>query len=957
MFMRTPAGANGGRRRGLLVVAAVLIGLYLLASTAAGIWTEYLWFSSLGYASVWWSRTWVRAGLLVAGVGISFLFIFVNLTFADRMSLRYLTATGTEQDELLARMREWAEPRLRMLRLLGSGFLALMVGAGAANWIDRFFLFVNSHSFGEADPIFQNDIGFYVFRLPLIADLLVWGFNLMLLTTLAVALAHYLNGSLRPRRGAGMVLTFGAKTQLSLLLAALALLRAGLYRLDAFRLLYSDRADQFFGPGYTEVTARLPALQLLLAIAAATAVALVVNIWRQGWTIPVVAAGAWLLVTIGAAVIYPAIVERFQVVPNPFQRQQSYIAHNIAATRDAYGLDRVEVRVFPAEPVITRDDLDANQQAIANLRLWDPLVLARAYSPQEFREYYTLNKVDPDRYLIDGRLTQVMMSVRELDKTAIENNWQLQTLSYTHGFGAVASSAARIGADGEPSYLLREIPPAANVPELELTQPRIYFGEVPQGDDPVVVRNGVGEIDYPTGQEGFASFNYDGSGGVELSDIWRRLAMALRYRDLNMVISGQILPDSRILMERNVRDIVNRLAPFFAVDSDPYPVIVGGRVVWVLDLYTTSASYPYATPLARTDIRRLPRISGLGAGINYVRNSVKVVIDSYDGSAAFYASDPSDPILAAWRRAFPDLVQDLDRLPAELRGHIRYPQDLFTVQSEMYRAYHVTDPASFFQSLDVWAIPASARATSEGQSFSRAELLWGDVVGTIGSGIVYLEEVLPYYLMMQIDQQLTYVALQSFTPRDRANMSAFLVVDSNPDQYGRMVDFRMPPGATVAGIAQVAARIEGDSDIAAQFTLWRNRGSRVIQGDITVIPVEESLLYVQPVFLEAEGNGLPKFERVIVVYGERIEWGPSLAGVLDLIFADGGGGQEPPPGSDDVAALLEAAQAAFSQAELALRSSDLAGYQRLIDQARNLVEQALEMLGADGQALAPLGIG
>lgn len=960
MFMRTSSGVPIDRRRGLFLVVLGLFGLYLLASALATVWTNYLWFDSLGFASVWWTRALVRAALIAAGVGISFVFLFGNLALVDRMSLRHLSAPGTEDDELLMRVRDWVEPRLKALRLLGSAVLAVMIGGGAGAWMDQLFLYLNPQSFGKTDPLFANDVGFYVFRLPFIRDLLVWGFNLALVTTLAVAAAHYVNGALRLRRGGGSFFGRGAKAHLSVLLAILALLRAGLYRLDAFGLLFSNRSSSFYGAGYTDVNARLPAQQLLLAVSVLMAVALIVNIWRQGWTFPIVAGAAWILVAVGAGVIYPAAIERFQVVPDPLQRQSEYIAYNIDFTRTAWGLNEVEVQTFAADPSIEVAEIEANQDAIDNLRMWDPYVLAKAYSPQEFREYYGLARVDTDRYLIDGSLTQVMMSVRELDESDIGNNWQLRRLSYTHGFGVVASHAARIGQDGQPEYLVSEIPPVSVAPELEVIQPRIYFGEIEQEEpEPVVVRNAAGEIDYPTGPDTFASSDYEGQGGVGLSSIWRRLAFGLRYRDLNLVVSPQIRTDSRILMERNVRDIVRHLTPFFALDSDPYPVVIDGEVKWIIDLYTVSGNYPYATPLLRPDIDRLRRTSGVPYGINYIRNSVKAVVDAYDGDVTFYATDPTDPLLAAWRQIFPELVVDGSQMPEELRSHLRYPQDLFTVQTEIYREYHVTDPASFFQELDAWAIPTIGEI-EEDDLVQRTDFLWGDIPPTssVTGQPVFLNEVLPYYLLMPFEGDLSYVALQSFTPRGRGNMSAFMLVGSDPSSYGHLVDFRMQAGSTVNGIAQVAARIEQDPDISAQFTLWRSRGSTVIQGDITIVPVGDSLLYVQPVFLEAEGGGLPQFERVIVTYGERIEWGGSLQSVLATLFGEGTGQEEPvePPAEGDATALLEQADQAFADAEAALRAGDLAGYQRLVEQARTLVQQALELLNSGTEARRVAGV-
>ncbi|MGQ0847979.1 MAG: UPF0182 family membrane protein [Actinomycetota bacterium] len=950
MFMRTSPTVPTGRRRGLFQVLLVLVGLYLLLSTLATVWTDYLWFSSLGFEGVWLTRAVVRIALTAGVMAMSFLFVFGNLALAERMSLRHLSAPGTEDDEVLMRLRDWAEPRLRTLRLVGSGVLAVLIGASAGGWSDRLFLFMNPQGFGLVDPLFGNDLGFYVFRLPLVRDLLLWGFNLVLVTTLVVGAAHYLNGALRLRRGSAFF-SGGAKVQISLLVAGIALMRAALYRLDAYGLLLSGRSAGFFGAGYTDVNARLPALRLLLVVAIFTALCLIVNIWRTGWILPLVAGATWLLVSIGAGVVYPAIVEKFQVEPNPLSRQRQYIAHNISFTRAAYGLDDVKVAPLSLDGTIAAEELERERTVLDNIRLWDSYVLGNAYSPQEFREYYELSRVDSDRYVLNGEPTQVMLSVRELDPSP-DFNWQLRRLSYTHGYGLVASYAARVGREGEPEYLISEMPPVSRDQSLEIDQPRIYYGEIlGEPEAPVIVRNQVGEIDYPTGPDTFASSDYQGTGGVELSSIWHRLAFGLRYRDLNLVISGQIRADSRILMERDLSLMIERLVPFLGSDSDPYPVVVDGRVKWVVDLYSMTASYPYSTPITVDDRRRLPFRTHIPLGANYIRNSVKAVIDAYDGNVIFYAFDPSDPILAAWRRAFPGLVRDGGQMPEGLRSHVRYPMDLFTVQTEIYRQYHVTDPAPFFGQLDAWEIPGLGEL-DEGEVVRRNSSLMGDRRSQTTGEFIFLNEALPYYMLMRFDGDLSYVSVQPFAPRGRQNLAGYLLVDSSPDRYGEIIDYRMPTDATVAGIEQVALRIEADPDISSQFTLWRNRGSRVIQGDIMIIPVGNSQLYVQPVFLEAEGGGLPQFERVVVVHGEQIDWGASVDGVLASLFGEEAGTEpeQPPPSEADLAGLLEAADAAFTQADAALRSGDLARYQQLVEQARALLGQALELVAGGAEA-------
>ena len=951
MFMRTPPARRAGARRRFLPYLVGAFFVYLAASGLSGLWTDLLWFESVGYAGIWWTRQLVHVALIVGFVAVSFLFIFGNLSLADRSAMRHLGAPGTEEDEMLAQVRQWLDQRLPAVRLVGSIVLALLIGGGAGGWTDRIFLFLNQVGFGIADPLFGHDLGFYVFRLPLIRDLLVWGFNLFLVTTLAVAGAHYVNGALRIRRGGDSFFSRGAKVQVSLLLAGLALLRAGLYRIDAYRLLYSNRSDTFFGAGYTDVFARLPALHLLLAVSLVTAVILIVNIWRKGWTLPVVAGAAWIVVAVGAGVIYPAVIENLRVVPNPIVRQGPYIERNIAFTRQAFGVDNVEVQPFAADDSIQPGELTDAQALLDNLRLWDPDVLTNSYSPQEFREYYRLQNVDSDRYLIDGELTQVMLSVRELESGAIdENNWQVRRLSYTHGFGLVASYAAQVGQAGAPRYLVSELPPESVTEALEIEQPRIYFGELDfSTTDPVIVRNQTGEIDYPTGANTFASTDYAGQGGVQLSNIWRRLAFALRHRDLNIVISDQIRADSRILPERDIDSIVAKVAPFLASDSDPYPVVSNGRISWVIDMYTYTGNYPYSTPLSNLDRRRLAQGTGIRAGVNYIRNSVKAVVDAYDGTVTFYVVDENDPILAAWRSAFPALFVEMSAMPEGLRSHLRYPMDLFTVQSEVYRDYHVTDVPTFFNELDAWAIPQSG-AFDEDEAPVRAQELVGDGISAVTGRPQLVTEALPYYTMLRVDNELSFVGIQAFAPRDRPNLVSFLLVGSDPTDYGRLIDYRMASGSQVTGIEQVGLRIESDPNISAQFSLWRSRGSRVLQGDVLVLPIGDSLLYAQSIFLEATGGGIPEFERVIVLFEDRIEWSTTLGGALAAIFGEDAGdiGEEPPP--TDVAELLQQANDALAEADQALREGDLAEYQRLVDAAADLIEQALALSGGGAEA-------
>jgi hypothetical protein len=593
-------------------------------------------------------------------------------------------------------------------------------------------------------------------------------------------------------------------------------------------------------------------------------------------------------------------------------------------------------------------------------------VLPRTYQNfQELRPYYTLGVVDTDRYPnAENEPTQMMLAVRELEEDdLLRNDWQNEMLFYTHGVGAVVNEANVVGSGGQPEFLLKDVPPTAIVESLALDEPRVYFGETYRPGRPVVVKTGASpqEIDFPLPGEGVQRNEYDGEGGVELSSIWRRAAFAFRYRDLNLLISSEIRGDSRVLVERNIREMVDEVAPFLEIDTDPYPVIMDGRIHWMLDLYTTSDRYPYSQPLTNLAIGRLAQSSGLRGGVNYMRNSVKAVVDAHDGGITFYLFDETDPIIQAWSDVYPGVFVPADQMPSGLLDHIRYPQDLFRVQGQLYLEYHVNTPTELFTGNDAWSLPADPSTISRNNEVGQ-ELLFGDQISATAGSVRYREEILPYYLLTRLpgEEGLSYLLLQPFTPREKRNMAGFLVADSTPGSYGRLVDFRMPQGELVDGTEQVGQRIEQDADIAEQLSLWRGRGSEVIKGDLLVVPIETSLIYIQPIFLEEEGGAFPEFRRVAVVFGDQVEWAETLDGALGLIFG-GGDGEEPPepptgPGDDTVEELLSQAADAFAAAEIALRSGDLAEYQRQVSEAERLTQEALDILtGAVTAKLAALG--
>ncbi len=970
MFTRTPPPpATTDRRRGLTYVIGAIVAFYLALTAIGTLWTDYLWFDSMGFGAVWTKRWVVGLGLGAAGAIVSFLVFWATLILADRLGPRFPLLDMAEEEEHVARFGQWIEGRRGLVRVLVAAGLALFVGLAVATWRDEIFLFLARNDFGVVEPIFNLDVGFYIFHYPLIATALRWLFNLVAVATVVAALAHYLNGGVRLRRNALPTVTHSAKVHVSVMLAVLALIRAAMYRMDALALVFSNRqAPSFYGPGFTDVTARLPALRLLMAIAVVAAIVFIANIWRRGWTLLVVSVGAWVLVSVAASLVYPAIVDRLQVQPQPLARESEYIAHNVEFTRIAYGLDHVEVREFPASRVLAPDDIEANRPVVDNLRLWDASVLPRTYENlQVIRPYYGLDQVDTDRYIVDGEPIQTMVAVRELDEQNLPRaDWQNTRLIYTHGLGAVVSQANAVASDGQPQFLLDDLPPRASDERFELEQPRVYFGESYAPGRPVIVKTGSApqEVDMPVGGEGIQSSEYDGEAGVGVGSLWQRVAFAFRYRDLNLLISGQMRSDSRVLVERNIRAMVNEVAPFLAVDSDPYPVITEGRIVWVVDTYTVSRYFPYSQPITNNYRQRLARSTMLQPGLNYVTNSVKVTIDAYDGTMTFYMVDSSDPVAAAWQETYPDLFRPGSEMPDELGQHLRYPQDIFRVQGDLWLEYHVDEPGEFFTGNDAWSIPPDPATIRRGEIPS-IELLVGDQAPlAAGSAIQYWASILPYYLLTRLpgDEDLSYVLFQPFNPRDKPNMSSFLVADApGPEGPGQLIDFRMPQGTLVSGAGQVGERIQQDDRIAEQFTLWGQQGSRVIRGELLVVPIEDSVMYIQPVYLQSEAvGGFPEFRRVIVVFDDRIEWANTLDQAMSAVFGvEVRDPVEPPPTDDPtdpvpdpevpgtVMELLERASELLEQANDALREGDLGRYQQLVEDAGALIEEARQA-GASG---------
>ena len=928
-------GTNNNERRGFSFIVFVAIIGFSVARAVATFFTNYLWFDSVNLNSVWIKILLTKGALVGATSLLAFIFIFTNLRLAVRATPVMDIFESFESQDPLSRFRAWTNERFLRYRLWGSIGLSLFLGAGASQLWEQVLLFLNQQSFGVTDPVFQADVSRYVFGLPLYRLFVSWGFQLVIFTSLIIILFFVATGALQLRQGRLPEVSSGAKAHLSVLLAFIAILKAFAYRLDSMELLYSPRG-KVFGASYTDVIAHLPALNLLILISLFGAVLLLVNIKRRGWLLPATAISLWLAVSIIVGGLVPAAIQRFRVVPDELNKELPYVENHIDYTRLAYGLDSIEEKSFAASPDLSQNDISNNKQTVDNIRLWDPTVLAETYSQlQEIRAYYALQEVDVDRYRINGELTQVMVAARELDQTNLPAvGWVNERLQYTHGFGVVFSPANNVASQGQPDFYVKGVPATTTVSELEVEQPRIYFGESADSVEYVVVNSLQDEVDYPLSTEGqsVAYTNYSGDGGVGIGSFFRRLGFALRYSELNLLISNQLSDDSKLIMERNIVSRVKKAAPFLYTDNDPYLALIDGNLFWIIDMYTVSDKYPYAQP---ADTRRINENSGLPVNFNYLRNSVKAVVNAYDGTMNFYVVDENDPIMTAYNDIFPDLFSPKSEMSSELLDHIRYPEDLFTIQSDMYRDYHMTDPRVFYADEDPWVIPSDSSTTP------RVATLRGEFT-EIG-----FKPMLPYYLLMSLpgETDLSYLIFQPFNPENRPNMQSFLVADADPENYGQLIDFRLPKGEFVDGPSQVATRINQDPDISQIFTLLDQQGSSVIKGKLFVVPINQSILYYQPIYLQGEQNPLPEFKFVVVVFQDRIIMSETLSEALASIFGDEliSDNVEESEGENPLD-LLAKATTAFEQAQEQLQKGNLGKYQELIDQAQQYVDLAIDQL-------------
>jgi uncharacterized membrane protein (UPF0182 family) len=900
-----PPAKRGWTAGRIILILAGALTLFILLNISKGFYTEWLWFNSLGYGDVYLTILKTKVLIFFAAAIIFCILFLGNLVLATRLTPK------TE-----AHFWPWAIVRqlqsiLKLNVILGTALLSLIFGLVAQGGWQVVLRFFNGQPFGIADPVFHREIGFYVFSLPffhLVQGWLMGALIITLLGSIGVYFLSYTAQRLRFDLARPVLVHLGG-----LVIAILGLFAWG-YWLGIWELVFSERGV-VFGASYADMHAKLPAQWILLAVVLIFMVIILVSVLRRNSRWPLYGIVGWIAVAIIVGGIFPSLVQRFQVQPSELAREMPYIEYNIQFTREAFALDRIEEQSFPAEETPYPEDIAQNDVTINNIRLWDPRPLKDTYNQiQSIRLYYDFNDVDVDRYTIDDNYRQVMLSARELSAEKLAGQaqtWVNRKLQFTHGYGVALSPVNEISPEGLPVLLVKDIPP---VGDFNIEQPQIYFGE--KTNDYVIVKTKTQEFDYPMGDENVYG-RYEGKGGVSLGSFIRRVVYAWQLGDFNILISAELTPESRVLYYRNIRERVNHLAPFLELDSDPYLVVMDGRLFWIQDAYTTTDRYPYSEPI--------------GGGLNYIRNSVKAVIDAYNGSVTFYIADPEDALIQTYQAIFPNLFVPAAQMPETLRAHWRYPEGMFNIQASVYQSYHMRDARVFYNKEDLWTVPREVYAGKE-------------------------QLMEPYYIIMRLpaEEKEEFLLMLPFTPVNKNVTIGWLAARSDGENYGKLLAYLFPKERLVYGPSQIENRIQQDTVITEQLALWGRGGSRVIRGNLLMIPLGESLLYVEPVFLQAETGGLPQLKRVIVAAGDQIAMEPTLKESLAAIF-----GAEAPPiepvvklpapaepeelVAADIANLIEEAQQHYNKAQQYLQAGDWTGYGEELEALKAVLDQLAEL--------------
>ncbi|MBX7160576.1 MAG: UPF0182 family protein [Acidimicrobiia bacterium] len=950
------------RRRVIVLIAlAVVVLVVVIVGPGVSFYTDLLWYTDTGYRDLYTTQLSYQITLFLASAAAFAAILGVNVYLARKLSpLRPLAITN----DFLFNLRRSLDPVLRFV-LVGVVIVGA-IGFGTATYPSwsEFLLWNHAQPFDAVDPVFGKNVGFYVFSLPIWKFAFGWMLATLIITLLIVAAVYAYAGAIGPQPEGG-ILAPAARNHISILLGLLLLLKAVGYQINQWELLYSERGT-VLGASYTDVNAQLPAYRVLFWIAIISAVLLFATFLTKRLLLPIVAIALMVVAAFVVGGVYPRLVQQFEVVPNEIEKESPYIAQNIEFTRQGYNLDAITQQNFPYSENLTSAELQDNEQVLANVRLWDDKPLLDTYKQtQELVPYYLFNSIGVDRYPISNRDTQVLISAREVDPTALAEaarTWQNIHLVYTHGFGAVVSPANEETTVGGPSYLVKDVPPDTAKraqPALDIAEPRIYFGQ--QTKQFVIVNTNLSELDRPvddttpsddsttvdpaTGQQ-VEAYSYQGESGVQLNSIWRKLAYAIRFRDTKFVLSSAITPESRLLYDRDLITRLKKVAPFLTYDTNPYLSVVDGRLQWIVDGYTSTDLYPYSEPV-RVPTALRETLGGF-AGVNYMRNSVKATVDAYTGEVTLYRIDENDPIAAAWNEAIPQLFGDAE--PSEtLRSHFRYPMNLFAVQQAQYGRYHVTDPRSFYSQDDAWDVAQRSTPTQT----------------VTGSNDV---PAIPQYLNMKLpgEENVEFVLFNSYTPRGKQNLISLLAARSDPQHYGELVSMVLPRGeVTINGPQQVEARIQQTPEIASELTLLDQRGSRTDRGNVRIVPIATSLLYVQPIYIRADENAVPQLSKVVVLFGNNAKMGDDFASALTALFGfspvagpivEGDApaivSQVPPTerqpstaAPSELAALVTQANSLYQQMQQALTKGDLEAYGKLEKQLGDTLNQLSQSSG------------
>ncbi len=896
-------------RKPIFIFAAIII-LYFIAKYAAEFYLDYEWFRFNEGLEVFWVLFMTRFN-----VQALFGILFVGIFMLNFLLIRILGGKGRLfVDNFLDRIqvpRIGSTRRLLFLALIGAVlFVGFLMGQAASVYWKEYLMCANAVPFEgfPVDPIFGRDMGFYVFSLPFYQFLYGWLMGTLVIIFIFSFIIHLINGGISLRQVEIEVSPF-CRAHLSILLAMLVILYGLGYQLSAYELLFSQ-VGKFYGAGYAAVNAKLLAFRVAQALSFLAGALLLYNSYKKSFKLPVIVMLTIIPVYFVLGVIYPALQQRFVVVPNELGKETPYIQHNIDFTRLAYGINRVQEIPFENKRDLGYRDLAENKDTLESVRLWDWRPLKQTYKQlQELKQYYFFNDVDVDRYIVDGKKIAVNLSARELSIEGLGGNsqtWQNKHLIYTHGYGVVMSRVDRITTEGLPLFMIKDIPPRTAT-TIKVERPEVYYGE--HKNSYAIVNTSIqpGEFDYPSGDENKYT-TYAGTGGMKLDSIFKRVMAAVAFADINLLISGNIGSDSRVLYRRNISEMARTFAPFLTMDHDPYLVIAEGKLYWIIDAYTQSDQFPYSTPI------RVERNY-----LNYIRNSVKIIIDAYNGTITCYIADGGDPIIQAYAKIFPGVFKDLKDVPEGLKAHIRYPETIFNIQSQMLLKYHMTNPNVFYNNEDLWAIPTQ---------------IYGDHEETVHS--YYLVTTLPN------EKRSEFILILPFTPYKKNNMISFLTAKCDMPDYGKLQLYQLPKDRLSYGPMQVEARINQDPEISKQLTLWSQKGSNVIRGNMLAIPIRESILFIEPLYLKAEKSEMPELKKVIVSFADKIVMENDLPSALEKLFMGGGFGAD----SDRAAvaglglkALADRAWAHFSKAEEFMRAGNWKGYGEELENLKGVLNQ------------------